>query len=192
MNKKLIKKFASLVEGQANKDPAAMRQLKSLDVQLSDGYCLFNLYGEWKGAFSFLPGRPEALQHIRSLSKVVSQMVEDDTGALYYSKEWKELVKLRGPVETVMFNKCSNCQATTPIMGTSGFYDASGLMCVECGNVYFKSYYDQTVLPKCACGGEFQQAWPCPRCSGKEYKTIKEISPYEYFAKHEFTRGKDA
>jgi hypothetical protein len=192
MNRKLIKKFQSLVEEQANNKPDAIRQLKLLNVQLDDGCCIFNLYGEWTGAFSFLPGRTQALQYIRPLANKVDRMANDDTGVLFDTEEWKELVRLRGPVESVMLNKCSSCHTITPAMGTSGFYDASGLICVECGNVYFKSYGDETVLPQCSCGGHYQQVWPCPRCRGKKYTTIKEISPYEYFATHQFIRGKDA
>ncbi len=76
-------------------------------------------------------------------------------------------------------------------MGTSGFYDANGLVCPECGDVYFKSYYqdDQTPCPNCEDELPGAEHWACPHCHGKESSTVAEISPYEYFNSHGFKRG---
>lgn len=59
-----MKAFAQLVARQANGDLAVQTEISSLPVSLEDGYCLWNLYQEWNGAFSFLPGRQQAIDPI--------------------------------------------------------------------------------------------------------------------------------
>jgi hypothetical protein len=79
MNYEKATQFRALVEGQAGGDSTAPHRLRSLAVSLEDGYCLYNLYGEWAGAFSFESGRLAALPVIVSLARKVAQYDADDT-----------------------------------------------------------------------------------------------------------------
>src|SRR6185312_6630337 len=103
---------------------------------------------------------------------------------MYRLPEWGQLVLLRGPVEAVLLERCTKCQHSYACMGTSGFYDANGLVCGTCGNVYFKSYYDTSESPRCACGSMFpdRAAYGCPKCGEKDAKSEGGMSPYEYFS----------
>lgn len=73
------------------------------------------------------------------------------------------------------------------LTGMSGFLDAIGLVCDHCGDVLFRSYYDESEIPRCSCAGEYRSG--CKNCNDKPSKLIKEISPYEYFLDHKNIRG---
>lgn len=186
--------FIELLEAQASGDESAIDRLREMAVPIDTGTCVFNLYQQWHGAFRFPGGRVEALQPLLSLAKKVQQYESDDTIALFTSPEWGQLLRLRGPADTVMFQKCVKCGYVFPEMVTSGFYDAGGLVCDECGNVYFKSVYDDTPTPPCTCGSRYveQEKYGCPKCSSQDFSYAGGQSPYEYFKSHSFIRGPDA
>jgi hypothetical protein len=185
-----LQNFATLVERQRANDGSARSQLNALQVALEDSYCLFNLFQEWQGAFSFSPGRVEALKPIVSLARKLAVFAEDDTLAMYRTPEWAQLVNLRGPCEAVLEKVCRTCRRSFVAIGTSGFYDALPLICRRCGDVYFKSFYDEEPTPTCRCGGEYASG--CPHCRSSEATISSQISPYEYFAHHRYTRGPGA
>jgi len=108
--------------------------------------------------------------------------------------EWRQLIRLRGPVEAVMLQKCAKCGHVFPGMVTSGFYDAGGLVCDQCRNVYFKSVYDDTQTLRCACGSRYveQEKYGCPKCGSQDFSYAGGQSPDEYFKLHSFIRGPDA
>lgn len=194
MNKKKTSQFVALLERQSSGDQSARDDMHGLGISLDDGYCLFNLHQQWDGAFSFNPGRAEALPFILSLGQKIIQYEKDDTLCLFNEPEWKSLLALSGPVETVMIKQCSNCAREYPCMGTSGFYDANGIVCPQCGDVYFKSYYETDENPCPSCGKALPSAehWGCPQCQSEESSTVAEISPYEYFSNHKFKKGPGA
>jgi hypothetical protein len=194
MNLQKLRKLVECLRLQDAENPSAIEETLRLNISLEDGYCLFNLYEQWLGAFSFLPGRKEAVLPLLSLAEKLTKFSSDDTLAMYSLSEWQQLVLLRGPVETVLFEKCTNCSHSYVSMGTSGFYDANGLVCDSCGNVYFKSYYDETPPPRCACGREFPSVttYGCRQCGEKKSLSQGGVSPYEYFSKHTYIRGPGA
>ena len=194
MNQQKLQKFIDCLHHQRAGSLSAIDEISSLNASLEDGYCLFNLHEQWRGAFSFFPGRREAIDPILSLAKKLKEFSSDDTLQMYASPEWKKLVLLRGPVESVMLRRCKNCKHSYVCMGTSGFYDANGLVCDSCGNVYFKSYYDETDTPKCACGAIFPTITSngCQKCGEHGYLSEGEMSPYEYFSTHSYHRGSGA
>lgn len=73
------------------------------------------------------------------------------------------------------------------LTGMSGFLDAIGLVCDHCGDVLFRSYYDESEILRCSCSGGYRSG--CKNCNDKPSKLIKEISPYEYFLNHNYIRG---
>lgn len=194
MNSLKLVQFVETLRHQAGGIPTAIEDIQKMTVSLEDGYCLFNLYEQWCGAFSFIPGRVEAVPLILALAEKLLRFPSDDTLALYALPEWKELVQLRGPVESVLLKRCVSCSHFYVCMGTSGFYDANGLVCGSCGNVYFKSYYDSSETPQCSCGEQFKEstACNCPRCGEKENRSEGGMSPFEYFFAHTFIRGPGA
>ena len=143
------------------------------------------------GAFSFSPGRLDALGPLLALTRWLHDKKRDYVNQKYDLTEWAELVAMRGPVETVMIRKCNECDLESVSMGTNGFYDANSLICSECGNVYFKSYLDESELPRCSCGGQYTQTQSGCTIEGHR-SSCTEVSPYEYFANHSFIRGNGA
>ena len=189
MDKQAITTFTELLDRQASGDAAVIDDLRQLSFSLDHGYCLYNLYLQWSGAFSYLPGRTESLTPILELARKLQSFSRDDTLKMYEQPEWKQIVDLRGPVEVVQIYRCDNCRADYPAMGTSGFLDIAGLVCPKCGDVYFKSYYHESATPKCACGGSYPspEHHGCPSCGNSGGKVVKEISPFQYFGDHKYT-----
>ena len=194
MDKALLGQLVGLLARQSSGDATAIDRLRALDVRLDRGGCIFNLYQQWTGAFSYSPGRSEALPAILGLARELESFPSDDTLAMYELPQWSELVELRGPVEVVQVFRCPDCRRQYVSMGTSGFYDANGLVCPDCGNVYFKSYYDESPTPPCSCGGSFpaRESYGCPSCGNPNGGVLKEISPFQYFDNHQYTRGPGA
>ena len=191
MNAAKIAAFADYVRRQAAGDETAEAAIRALAVTTEDGYCLFNLVGEWKSAFSYVPGRREALAPILALADRLTTFDSDEPLELYRSPEWGRLVELRGPSESVLTHSCTQCGTQFVGIGTSGFLDMASLVCPGCGNVYFKSTYDDSAVPACSCGGTYVRG--CPGCGASGYSpTTSEISPYEYFASHEYVRAPGA
>ena len=145
---------------------------------------IMNIMEEWEGMFSFSPGITERIPLIQALlMKIVLRFGLDITD-LYKTDEWNKIIELRGPVETVLERKCENCGCFYYSMGLSGFIDGNALICNRCGDVYFKSYYEDLESPKCECNGKFISG--CPKCGEQASTTVKCLSPYEYFADHKF------
>jgi len=189
-NRELTVRFLSLLQRQASGDGSAVDELRSLEVRQADSQCLFNLYAEWRGAFSFSPGRTAALQPILGLARNLAETKPHPSNQ-YGHSEWADLIALRGPVETVLIVSCDACKFESVAMGTSGFYDATGLLCGDCGNVFFKSYYDKSKLPACSCGGSYTETES--RCPYESHKMKRsQISPYRYFVNHSYIRGPGA
>lgn len=147
-----------------------------------------NVLSELKGMVSFTPGRLEGIEPVVSLLEWVASNPSVEALDLYKRDEWKHIVELSGPVETVMRVKCEKCGNIYYSMGISGFLDMSAMICRECGDVYFKSYYDNSEVPKCLCGGDYQQDC-CPVCNSIDRKMVGELSPYEYFYSHKYIKG---
>ncbi len=175
-------------------DAQAVEFLRSLQPTLDDGYCLFNAYEQWSQAFSYKPGRCEALGPIRSLANKLLGYGTDDTLRLFREPEWSELVQLRGPVEVVLVFQCLSCRREYPGMGTSGFYDASGLLCPQCGSVLFRSLYAEGQIPLCSCGSPYQspEMVGCPFCHSTQSQVVSQLSPYQYFETHSYVRDQNA
>lgn len=193
MNQHKLARFVVLLQDQAADSSSAIEVLQELAVSLDDGYCFFNLYQQWAGAFSFPGGRREALGPILEIARKLLDFSSDDTLALYSLPEWGKLVELRGPAETVMHKECSRCARQYPVIGTSGFYEANALVCSSCGSVYFRSYYDDSEIPQCLCGATYPPpSYGCPACGAEQSFTVREQSPYEYFLAHRFVRGPSA
>ncbi len=192
MNQLRILRLIELLERQVAGDEEALRKIRNLDVSPDDGICFWHLHQEWLSAFSFLPGRLEALAPILSLAKRLQKTKLDEPDILFRTRDWRALLKLRGPVECVQVRRCGSCEHEHPVMATSGLYDACGLVCHDCGNVYFKAYDDASKPPKCACGSRFpaEPESGCPDCGqALSDDLVAEISPYQYFAGHGFRRG---
>jgi hypothetical protein len=186
------RKLLTFVEGlrqQSLGEAAAIDAITGLCVTVEDGYCLYNLYGEWSGAFSYSPGRTEALRPILEIAQALVQFPSDDTLAMYELPQWSELVDLRGPVESVLVQRCNACSRQFPVMGTSGFSDVIDLVCPCCGSVLFQSIYDDSPARACHCGASYpgSTARGCPGCGSSAASTVRELSPYEYFASHPFS-----
>ncbi|HOJ76486.1 MAG TPA: hypothetical protein PLZ08_00110 [Bacillota bacterium] len=144
---------------------------------------------EWRGMTSFEPGCLEGIPKLLSLLKWVQYQQRIDLLAIYKRDEWKAIVQLRGPVESVLKKRCTKCNTHYFSMGVSGFLDIFSLICSECGNVYFKSVYSESEPPSCECGGTYKNA--CPKCGELKGSIIAEISPYQYFKDHQYIRSED-
>lgn len=182
--------LARLAEG----DDSAIDAINAAYPGAEDSTCVELLHAEFRGAFSFPGGRREAVPPLLSLAKALGGFRTDDALAMYRLPAWQQLVALRGPVETVLLKRCQSCRHAYVAMGTSGFYDANGLVCGACGDVFFKSYYDDSDTPPCPCGAAYPDrlAWGCPCCGSEQASPAGEISPYEYFATHHYRRGPGA
>lgn len=192
MDSELTTRFIQFIERQLMGDNDAIDELHALEITQSQGQCLFDLYGEWRGAFSYSPGRCEVLSPLLSLAKWLQETRRDPIDQKNRRPEWAQLVALRGPVDAVLYRSCTGCKYLVASMGTSGFYDALGLICSECGNVYFKSFFDESETPLCSCGAMFVKTWPCSKCGDERYEEVCTMSPYEYFAQHSYSRGEGA
>lgn len=177
-----LKEFAAIVKKQVEGDPSTANFISKLKPELADGYCLYNLYEQWQGAFSYIPGRLEALTPICDLAAKISAYQEDNTLRMFNEPEWGRLVKLRGPFDCVIFCTCKNCSQVYPSFGQSGFDDRSATVCNLCGNVWLQFFYDTATRPTCSCGGHFVQG--CPKCHSSQAVEKRSISPYEYFSNH--------
>lgn len=191
VNQRKFSRFIDLLRRQEGGSASAIDAIFGLGVTPEDGHCFYNLYGEWSGAFSYSPGRVEALRPIRGIAEAVSSFPRDDTLAMYELPEWGQLVDLRGPVEVVLLQRCDDCSRQFPAMGCGDFLDIVDLICRACGSVRFHGLYDDAAPPACACGSDYPppSARGCPDCGGTDVRTIREQSPYEYFESHTFVRG---
>lgn len=151
-------------------------------------YRIFNIMNEWKSMYSFSPGLEMGVNLIIDLLNKIIEKPNIDILGVYRLEEWKKIVSLRAPVETVIEKQCKECKGVFYTMGVSGFLDGAGLVCNKCGDVYFKSYYDETEIPDCSCGGQYKDE--CPFCEHKGAETVGYKSPYWYFKNHKYIRGK--
>ena len=193
MNEPKVNRLVELLEQQAAGSTRALEALQQMHVSLDDGYCLLNLHNEWRGAFSYPVGRTEALEPILEIARKLRHFESDDTLVMYGLPEWAALVALRGPAEVVSLQQCSRCAHQFVMVGTSGFTEANALVCTSCGNVHFRSSFDETNMPRCACGATFPAPHGgCQLCGSRDLRSVRDQSPYEYFATHPFTRGEGA
>ena len=194
MNIQKIKQFYELLERQMAGEASAVESLHILQPTLDDSYCLYNLYEQWSQAFSYEPGRSEALAPILRLAGKLNNYDTDDTLRLFRESEWSELVQLRGPVEGVAVYECVSCHREYARMGTSGFYDAHALVCPQCGSVRFRSLYAEGPIPSCACGAHYPRlkVHGCPFCYSTQARVKSQLSPYQYFETHIYIREQGA
>lgn len=192
MHRLKLMRFIELLERQQTGDESSLSRLAGLAVGSEDGLAFWHLHQEWLSAFSYAPGRLEALAPILALARRLGSGRLPDGPALFATRHWRALMKLRGPVESVAYRRCCACGHEQPVMATSGLYDAWALVCRDCGSVYFRAFSDGGPLPKCACGARFPSEPPtgCPACGQSLLEEpAAEISPYQYFAGHGFRRG---
>jgi hypothetical protein len=149
-------------------------------------YRIMSIMNQWKQMYSYTPGLMEGVDIIALLLDKIIKTPGIDILKIFQSDEWKKLLALRGPVETILEMSCKRCNAIFFSMGLSGFFDGDGYVCDKCGNVYFKSLYDNTEIPECGCGGHYKNN--CPFCGNNDAVTIGEKSPYWYFSNHKFVR----
>jgi hypothetical protein len=141
---------------------------------------------EWKDMFSFSPGRPEGLALLIKLVEVVGRTPQFEATDIYARPEWKQLIDLRGPVETVLILDCESCHSKYPRMGISGFLDLIDLLCANCGGIVFRSTYSELREATCSCGGIAKLG--CPACGARKGRVVTEMSPYQYFSDHRMVR----
>jgi hypothetical protein len=182
MNRETAKRFAALMDMQ-ERGCDVNSDVLALSPTLEDGYCLYNLYGEWKQALGNSPPIREALAPIRRLAHFVEQLEQDDTLLMYGQPEWKQLCALRGPFEGMQTVECARCGHCYPAFCQSGFDDRYPSVCGVCGNVWLQSGYDDSPLPLCECGGQFHSG-ECPKCACRQGNRTKAASTYQYFASH--------
>jgi hypothetical protein len=189
MDKQAVDRFCELLNEQSSGDSSAIERLRRLNVSLTRGHCLCSLYQEWVAAFSYSPGRVDALAPIRSLAEKIRSFARDDTLRMYEQPEWKRLTELRGPANSARIYGCSDCGCEFTTISTSGFVDLAALVCPDCGDVYFKSYHDETKTPACPCGSHYSSTSPlaCSGCQSKDVHLLRELSLYHYFDEHHYT-----
>src|ERR1700730_4114226 len=171
----LFTSLLNYLESQSRGDTTAAREIGALAGQI----CAERIYrdaslsaqqirgielllSEWQGMFSYPLGRTEGLPFLIALLKFIGRRPNLDPLDLYGQREWKSIIDLRGPVETVLIHSCAGCGTRYPRMGTSGFLDLIDFLCGKCGNVIFKSIYDKVKEAACPCGGVAGVG--CPTC----------------------------
>lgn len=187
MNLEKLRRFEQLLLQQIDGAEHATDRLAAMHVTLDDGYCLFNLYEQWKGAFSFSPGQPAVLGPIHRLSKRVLQSEIDDTSQLFANDDWKQLVQLRGPFDCAVWYTCAACGERTIGFGESGFLDQKAAACDRCGDVIVQSIYDDSTPAACSCSGRFVFSG-CSSCGSTTFSDQHYFSSYEYFLDHTWRR----
>ncbi|BBM85037.1 hypothetical protein [Candidatus Uabimicrobium amorphum] len=184
------KNFILLLEKQIKGDETVKNPIQVLGQSFKLGSCLYVVYKEWLEAFSFQPGRKDILPYILSLVKKILEYRRDSISYLYDEEEWREVVNLRGPIVNVTIKKCKACSRKYTEMGTSGFYQAYVLVCSKCGDVYLTPDLGEKPIDCPGCNGVISKGCGCPHCHNKEgSETVDEISPYEYFYYHKFTKA---
>ena len=182
------RRFLEVIDAVADGSITADEALKRLQPTLEESYCVYNLHAEFQAAFGYQPQRTAALPLIRSLARKIIDYAEDDTLLLFNEPEWAQLVDMRGPVEGVELLRCDACDRTEAQFFMSGFLDLRALTCIECGDVIFQSTYDDQPVPACRCGGRYAAASAaCARCRHGLWRA-GQVSGYQYFATHNFTR----
>ena len=192
MDHKLTARFLELLECQRNGNLEARDAIRELPVEFESGECLWRMHCEWRGAFSYDPGRIEILPLLIALTRWLQRKKRDNTLQFAANPEWRKVGQLTGPAETVGFYQCVRCGFEFPSMGTSGHYNALGLPCMRCGDIFWCDMRGNPTIPLCSCGGKFLVTSPCAMCGCEKYSEVGRMSPYEYFATHQFTMGPDA
>lgn len=162
------------------------------DPELTHEQCwsLSLVMSEWKQMFAFSPGRVDGIPSLLALVDLVRRTPHLEVTGLFRDAAWKQLVQMRGPVETIIVAQCNNCATEYIVIGTSGFMDMYGAVCDRCGNVALIDIYGKhkDVIPACTCGGKYVVG--CPSCQSREKTILREISPYEYFLTHQYRAAK--
>ena len=152
-------------------------------LSIKQSWALMQIVRELEAMFAFSPGRPDGIPPLLKLLKMVNRAPAIDVLYLYRSSSWKKLVAMRGSAETILRVRCKACATEYIVIGTSGFLDIYGLVCDQCGNVWFKDIYGHEEIPMCECGGTYRPG--CPHCGNYEREILQEFSPYEYFLTHQ-------
>ena len=183
-----IKEFANLLDRQTSGDTSSIEAIRALAFSQSDGCCLYHLYAEWCGAFSYSPGRKDALELILALAMKLPRWKSDNPAYMYKQPEWSQLLVLRGPVEFIDMYRCDDCGRSHAIMVISPFLGLVGLVCPTCCDVHFRSGYDESPLPMCHCGSSYAEPFSteCAICRNGLVK-VGTVSPYEYFETNSYT-----
>jgi len=182
----VLSELISLMERQKNGENIIEQIRHISEYNKTDNEMLNTVMSEWESMYSYIPGRIDGLDNIIKLLGLIKQRRFMSMLTLYKSQYWKELIDLRGPVETVLICECKVCKEVYHSIGMSGFLDAYGLICNTCGDVLFKSYYSETQIPACKCGGSYILG--CKKCRNNTFNTIGELSPYKYFEEHKYIR----
>jgi rubrerythrin len=197
INKEKLRRLIMLIERLASGDRSAIPEIRSFAVSTDDdGWCLYHLNNELKSAFSYDPGRTEAIKPLLNLAKKVSEYKSDkDIIKMIYEPEFDHLIQLRGPweVEFLQVYHCPKCGKQRISMGLSGMSHMAPLECPNCGNVYFQFIGDTHIHPTCHCGAQFSfsNARTCDNCGTVMDKNAwKPVSLYEYFQDHKFFLAK--
>jgi predicted nucleic acid-binding Zn ribbon protein len=144
---------------------------------------------------------------------IALDILDNNLGEMYSSDGWKEIVKLRGPIEEITIYACNQCSYSFPVISFSGFSDDIFAYCDTCGDILFMNKYllrdkiekaginfreYENLLPGCTNDGgkyvfsfSFQVPFgttesTCPKCDSKSF-LIKNVSRYQYFQEHNYT-----
>lgn len=188
MNSTALGQFIALLEDLAQRPGGAAGGRARLELGPEQGACLWILYQEFEAAFSYQPGRTEALPLILGLARKLAGYADDAPLRMYQEPEWSPLITMRGPVENVSVQVCRGCQKARVTFGTSPFLDESSAVCDACGAAFFQSDHDERPLPPCDCGGVYKpQSARCLSC-GERAASVEHPSPYQYFASRSWRR----
>lgn len=180
--------FVRLLERQTLHEREAKTRLERLVPSADQDFWLHLIWREWMDAFSYLPGRAEALAPLLDLARRAASGIPDSDLDLYAQPAWRALRDLTGPAECVQTYFCNACSRTHPRAGMSGFLDDIDWSCLGCGNMFFKDGRDEEPPPPCRCGGQFTApSNGCPWCGQPGCIATHTVSAYEYFETHEYT-----
>jgi hypothetical protein len=180
--------FVDLLQRQVGGESSADRLLRAFNPDPKADFWLHFLWTEWSDAFSYAPGRLEALSPLLGLARKLADVPKDADFDPYKQPEWIAIVDLRGPAECMLFRACDRCGQTYVRAGMSGFLDEIDWVCLSCGDVCFKSIYVDVAPPPCKCGTAFTApSVGCPHCGSDRSSHVASMSPFEYFASHQYS-----
>jgi hypothetical protein len=180
--------FVQLLERQQAGDAAAVGALRQLKPEPEHDFWLRLLWNEWSGAFSYEPGRAEALAPLCGLARKLLACRVDKEFEPYAQPEWSVLIELKGPADCILVRACDRCGRTLVGAGMSGFLDEVAWICRGCGDFCFKAIYNDAPPPACQCGASFvAPSLGCPDCGHAKSRDLGSMSPYEYFGTHRYT-----
>jgi hypothetical protein len=156
----------------------------SSDLSQEQSWALAQIMDEWHAMFAYSSGYLDGIPALLALLEMVERRPKIDVLDLFRSAPWKQLVRMRGPVEGIAKMRCKACNTEYVVIFTNGHMDMAGLVCSQCGNVWFHDVYGKKEIPSCECGGVYHSG--CPKCGSFEREEIQIVSPYEYFRSHSY------